>query len=248
MMAHMNILAAFLIGLASGTLGAISAGGGLITIPGLIFLGLSPVSAIATTRLSAVSLALGSLYRYHKAKAVIWWYMPIFFVAAALAGVIGSKLLLLVGQADIRPATGVLLLVMLPILFLRKDFGTLSRAKSRNSKVLGLFGLFLAMIYIAMFGPGGGIFLIYIFVYFFGMTVTSANANGVVVGGFTALVALVTYVSSGAVNWQLGIPLLLGAAIGGHVGAQMALKKGTGWVKLILAVVIIVSGLKLIFY
>jgi uncharacterized protein len=244
----MDMLGAFLIGLASGILGAISAGGGLITIPGLIFLGLSPVSAIATTRLSVVSLAVGSLYRNNKAKAIRWRYVPYYFVAAVAAGVAGPNLLLMIGQADIKRVTGALLLVMLPILFLKKDFGLTKQVKSRNSKLLGLIGLFLVAVYIAMFGPGGGIFLIYIFVYFFGMRVTEANANGVIVGGLTALVALVTYTSNGAVNWTLGIPLLVGAAIGGHMGARIALKKGQGWVKLVLAVVIIASGLKLIFF
>lgn len=51
----MEAVGAFLIGLASGMVGAISTGGGLIYVPALIILGISPVSAIATTRLSALS-------------------------------------------------------------------------------------------------------------------------------------------------------------------------------------------------
>ena len=157
----MEFVVAFVIGLASGMVGAISTGGGLISIPGLIFLGLSPVSAIATTRLSAISGGVASLLKYQKGKAIIWKYLPTFMVVSLFAGIIGPKLLLQIDKDLVERLIGISMLVMLPLLILKRDFGITERVRGRKRQLAGLFILFAVMIYGTMFGAGGGIFLIY---------------------------------------------------------------------------------------
>ncbi len=244
----MEVIGAFLIGLASGLVGAISTGGGLISIPGLIFLGQSPISAIATTRLSAISGGAAALFKYHKGKAIIWKYLPIFMVISLVAGIIGPKLLVQIDKNIVERLIGISMLIMLPLLVYKKDFGVAKKVRHKKHQLPGLVLLFIVMIYGTMFGAGGGIFLISVLVYFFGLTVTEANATGTamwLVGTFTALVA---YISHGEVVFSVGIPLLLGALIGGYVGAHIALQKGTVWVKWFLVSVVAISSIKLIFF
>ena len=241
-------MGALLIGLVAGMVGAISTGGGLISVPAVIFLGLSPVSAIATTRLSAISGGLTSLFKYHKGKVIVWKYMLYFMVISLVAGVIGPKLLLEINEDILEKTIGVLMLTMLPLLLFKKNFGTINKPKQRKHKILGLLALFLVMIYGTMFGAGGGIFLIYTLMYFFGLTVTEANATGTAMWLVGTVVALVAYIANGVVDFSIGIPLLIGASAGGYIGAHLALKKGVAWVKGILIVVIVVSSVKLIFF
>src|SRR3990167_5597120 len=118
----MEILGALLIGLVAGMVGAISTGGGLISVPAVIFLGLSPVSAIATTRLSAISGGLTSLFKYHKGKVIVWKYMLYCMVISLVAGVIGPKLLLEINEDILEKTIGVLMLTMLPLLLFKKNF------------------------------------------------------------------------------------------------------------------------------
>jgi uncharacterized membrane protein YfcA len=244
----MENIGAFLIGLASGLVGAISTGGGLISIPGLVFLGQSPISAIATTRLSALSGGTASLFKYHKGKAVAWHYLPVFMVISLIAGIIGPKLLVQIDKDMVEQLIGVSMLVMLPLLVFRKNFGTVKRTRQRKHHLLGMFFLFLVMIYGTMFGAGGGIFLISVLIYFFGMTVTEANATGTAMWLIGTTAALIAYISHGAVDFGIGIPLLAGALLGGYTGAHIALKKGTVWVKWFLVVVVTLSSIKLIFF
>lgn len=244
----MEILGAFLIGIVGGMVGAISTGGGLITIPGVIFLGLSPIQAVATTRLSAVTGGLSSLYEYHKGKTIIWHYMLYFVSLSAVAGIIGPKLLLQINEELIAKVIGVLLLTTLPLFMLKQDFGIINQVKRRNHKILGLVALFVVMIYGTMFGAGGGVLLIYALIYFFGMNVTEANATGTVMWIAGMTIALITYIASGVVVFSVGIPLLLGAIIGGYLGARLALKNGVVWVKGVLAVLIVISSIKLTFF
>lgn len=44
------------------------------------------------------------------------------------------------------------------------------------------------------------------------------------------------------------VPLLVGMAIGGYLGAHMALKKGNSWIKRLFVLFVIVSALKLLFF
>lgn len=244
----MEILGALLIGFASGLVGAISTGGGLISIPGLIFLGQSPITAIATTRLSAISGGVSALFKYHKGKAIAWHYLPIFMIISLIAGIIGPKLLIQINKDLVERLIGISMLIILPFLIFKKDFGTVKKKTQRKHHLLGLFFLFLVMIYGTMFGAGGGIFLIAVLVYFFGLTVTESNATGTAMWLVGTTTALISYILHGEVNFILGLPLMLGALIGGYIGAHIALQKGTVWVKWFLVAVVALSSIKLILF
>lgn len=248
MLTAMEFIGALLIGLASGMVGAIATGGGLISVPGLIFMGVSPVSAIATTRLSALSGSLVSLYEYNKGHKVLWKYLVPFSAVAFIAGLIGPRLLLSIRPDLVEPLIGILLLTTLPLLLMSKDFGIIHQHQRRRRKLAGLVMLFFVMIYGTMFGAGGGIFVIYTLTYFFGMTITEANATGTMMWLIGTATALVAYLSQQVVDLSVGIPLLIGAMAGGYFGARMALDKGTAWVKGVLIVVVVVAGVKLIFF
>ncbi|HSW85387.1 MAG TPA: sulfite exporter TauE/SafE family protein [Candidatus Saccharimonadales bacterium] len=244
----MDALAAFVIGLLASIVGAIATGGGLISIPGLIFLGASPVTAIATTRLNLMTAGISATLRYQKDGVVLWKYIPKFLVLGLVAGVLGPKLLLGLDQDTIQTLIGVMLIIMLPLLWIKKDLGTMNVKRSDERKLFGFIVMALVLFYTTVFGGGGGIFMTYTLVYFFGMTVTEAIATGLVIAMFATLVALITFASSYAVDWSLGIPLSLGGVIGGYIGANIALEKGVAWVKLILTLVIVVSSIKLLFF
>lgn len=244
----MEMVAAFLIGFAASFVGSISTGANLISIPGLIFLGVSPVTAIGTTRLAAISGGGAIIYRYHKGKAVIWRYIPYFVLIAIAAGIIGPKLLLHINEDIVRPLIGILLIASLPLIFLKKGFGAAKKQTDAKKKIIGLLVILVVMTYATMFTLGGGAFLAYALMYFYGLTFIESNATGAVVWLLGAATALVTYASEGAVNLSLGIPLMIGAMIGGYFGAHIALKKGINWIKWFLAVVILISAIKLIFF
>jgi uncharacterized protein len=246
MIGLMEIVVVALLGLVAGFISALSTGGGLITLPALLLLGLSPVSAIATSRFGAVSAALSSTYRYYKGRAIAWQYMPYFLALAVVAGVIGPHILLTLNQNLVEKGVSLLLLSMLPLLFLQKEVGAKTPGHTRERRGVGLCLIFVVLLYMTMFGPGSGILGVYVLVYMFGMGVVEATATCTVMALVGSSVALVSYIMSGSVVFHLAIPLAIGAFIGGYLGANTALKKGSTWVKWLLAIVIIISSLKLL--
>ncbi len=238
----------FLTGTISGFVGALSTGGGLISIPALIFMGLSPGSAIATTRLSALSGAISSFFRFRKGNVIIWQHIPYFIISAVLGGLVGARILLRIDEDVLTVTVGILLLLMLPLLFMKKNFGIVPRERSDKHHAIGLMLQFFIMIYGAVFGGGTGIFLTYVLVHFFGMTLIQSNATGTVMWLVVTATALISYIVAGAINFSVGIPLLLGAALGGYLGAHTALKAGNSVVKWAFGIMIIASSIKLIFF
>jgi uncharacterized membrane protein YfcA len=244
----MILAGAFIVGFLASLISALSTGGALISIPGVIFLGFSPLTAIATTRLSGISGSLAAIYKFQKAKLIAWQLLPVLFAITVASGIIGPRLLARVSGYDLQPTIGWVLLLMLPMLLLRPSFGTTESNTSPSRKVAGGIVLFLIMVFGTMFGVGGGTFLLYALIYFFGMTITQANASGMVLWLTGAVTAFVSYATQGAVDYVLAIPLVLGSLVGGYTGAHVAVKKGAAWVKWLLVVVIIISSIKLILF
>lgn len=241
------LILAFLLGIVSGFIAALSSGGGLLAIPGVIFLGLSPSVAIATTRLDALSSDFTALLRYKKEKIIHRKHLLSLLMISVIGGIIGSKLLLQIDENSLEKVVGVLLLLLAPTLVFNKNFGLIQKLRSKRYETAGLFAVFFVMIYSAMIGAGGGIFLMYALIYFYGMSVVQANAHRALLGLFATAAALVTYISAGAVDFAIGIPLMLGAGIGGYLGAKTAIKKGNPFVRWALLGIILISSTKLLF-
>lgn len=239
---------AFLVGIVSGFIASLSSGGGLLAIPGVIFLGLSPSAAIATTRLDALSSELAALLRYKKEKVIHRGHLISLIIVSIIGGIIGSRLLLQIDDGSLEKVVGFLLLFLAPTLVFNKNFGLVENLRSQRYIVAGVFVVCLVMIYSAMIGAGGGIFLMYALIYFYGMSVIQANAHRALLGIFATVAALITYISAGAVDFAIGIPLMIGAAIGGYSGAKTAIKKGNLFVRWVLLGIILVSSTKLIFF
>jgi uncharacterized protein len=243
-----TIVGALLIGFIGSFLGSIIGAGGLVSIPLLIFTGLPPQVAIATNKFMSVGLGVGAIPKFWKAEKVLWKYVPIFIVISILAAYVGANLLLRINEAILGKVVGIIILLVLPIVFIKKDFGIIKREVSNTRKAVGHFFYFLGLVYAAFFGAGAGTIIFVILMYFFGFTIIEANATDLIAWYLLTIISLVIFAINGIVNYAVGIPLLIGGVIGGYIGAHTAIKKGNRWVRALFVPVIIFSGLKLLFF
>ena len=244
----MEQLISLIIGLAAGIVGAISSGGGLLSIPVFLFMGVAPVTTIATTRIGSGSGGIASVYRYHKDNLVRWRYFPYLAPLSCIAGILGPRLLIRIDQQIIVRIIGGALILLFILLYFTKEYGILVKRRHRKHKIVGLILVFFAMMYATMFGAGGGALVINIIMYFFGLSVTEAIATGMSVWLAGTIVASFTYALSGVVNYSLAIPLMIGSVAGGYLGAHWAIQKDSKAIKKILAIIIGLSGIKILFF
>jgi uncharacterized protein len=82
--------------------------------------------------------------------------------------------------------------------------------------------------------------------FLFGLSALQANATKRVAQSVQSAVLLVLLAVQGLVFWKYGIAALAGSLIGTHIGTHIALRKGEGLVRVMLAGVMLVSGIVLL--
>lgn len=244
----LHIVLSLLAGIGAGFLGAVTGGGGLLSIPALIFIGLPVDVAIATNRFSAFGIMMAALPRYYVAKKIDWKIAAKLVPIAILGGFVGSKTLTHINTQLLSVLVGVLLLLMIPVVLLNSNMGLKQASKGKKMTVLGHAVFFLVMIYGGFFGGGVGMFAIYTLIYFLGITYIEANATNFVPWTFLSVTALLIFLLHGLVNFELGIPMMVGMYIGGALGAKTILKRGNAWARVIFVAMAAASSIKLLFF
>jgi uncharacterized protein len=85
--------------------------------------------------------------------------------------------------------------------------------------------------YDGFFGPGTGSFLVFLFVRLLGYDFLSASASAKLVNTATNLAALLLFVAKGHVWWHFVVAMALANVVGSLAGTRLALKHGTGFVR-----------------
>jgi uncharacterized protein len=238
----------FLFGALSSFVGTIVGGAGLINIPFLMFLGLPPHIAIATHKFGAVGLRIGSIPKFWKEKVIVWKYVVPFMVISFIGAFIGANILIAINKELLSRLIGFVLLIPLPLIFMKKDIGTIRKYYSKGREYIGYFLLLLTAIYSAVFSAGYGILNTYIYIAFFGLPMVNLAGTGKVAGVVGSVTAVIIFILNDMVNYQYGLVILAGMILGGYLGAHVAIKKGNLWLKRVLFLLVIASAIKLIFF
>jgi uncharacterized protein len=237
----------FLAGILSGFIGAVAGGGGLFSLSLLIFFGIPPQITLATNKFGGIGLSIGALYKFIKKRKIIWKYVISLSLVGISASIIGSKILIQSDPIFLKSLTGILLLLLVPTIFLNKNFGIEHKVTSKHQKILGYILYFLLSIIASFFG-GFGAILISVVVFFFGLPIIEANATELVSYTIFSIVSVIIFMFSKIIDYQIGLWLFIGMLIGGYIGAHTAVEKGNKWVKVFFAIVVIISAVKILIW
>jgi hypothetical protein len=241
-----SVLSVFFVGVAAGALGAMVGGGSLLSIPFLIFLGLPPQVAIATDRFAGLGAALTAFFRFWLARKIVWRYVPVLAAASLAGSLIGAGVLVNADPGSLNIVVGVLLLVLLPVLFLKRDLGVAPREASTLRVRVGLTLYFLVQVLAGFFGGGTGVLIFYILMSFFGVTIIQVAATQVLPFMVLTVSSMALFAANGIIDYRMGIVLMAGTAVGGYLGAHIAIQSGDIWVRRLFAVVVLVSATRLV--
>ena len=151
-------LALGLAGLCAGTIDAIAGGGGLITVPALLWAGLPPHLALGTNKLqSAVGTSM-AVHRYHAADLLDLRSMRVAIVATAVSAALGTGAVLLVDNSRLRLVVPWLLLGVAAWVLTRPRLGDDPHPPKIGATPFGLLGGGVLGFYDGFFGPGCGAF------------------------------------------------------------------------------------------
>lgn len=219
----------------AGAVNAAVGGGGLITVPGLFAAlpDVAPATLLGTDKLSSI-FGHTSAMRHYALRIALPWRLLAAAAASAFCGAyLGAQAVYSFSTAMMRPVVIVLLAVMLVYTWFRPDFGAADggRPSTRVDRLTGIALGFAIGFYDGFFGPGTGSFLVFLFIKVFRFDFLRATACAKVVNLAADCAALVFLIPAGAVIWQLAIPMGLSAAVGGIVGARLAMRGGNVWIR-----------------
>jgi uncharacterized membrane protein YfcA len=240
----------FVISLVANMFSAFSGGGaGLLQLPALIFLGLPFSIALATHKTASVALGVGATIR-HLNEGALDRKTVLYILLTGIPGVIlGASLVLALDDRVAEVALGLMTIGLGLYSVSRPSLGQSTVAIHRDNRglLIGGIGLFLIGVLNGSLTSGTGLFVTLWLVRWFGFEYKTAVT-------YTLILVGVAWNGSGAltlgwlaeIRWDWMPALLAGSLIGGFLGAHMAIKSGSYWIKKAFEVVTLLVGIKLI--
>lgn len=235
---------AALIGFAfvAGFVDAVVGGGGLIQVPALFVLKpeLSPATLFGTNKFASIVGTANASWQYARRVQLPWRMLLLTAGTAFVFSFIGARAVSVLDPAALRPLIIALLAGVFVYTLIKKDFGALHAPKlsARQQQGAGvLIGVVIGF-YDGFFGPGTGSFLVFAFVGLFGFSFLLASAAAKIVNLATNAAALAWFIPTHHVLYQAAIPMALSNLTGSWLGTHLALRRGSGFVRLFFIAVV----------
>ncbi len=240
-MAEFDLLMLLAAALFAGFVDAVAGGGGLIQVPALLVAlpAEAPATVFGTNKLASIFGTGNAALRYAR-RIALPWAIALPAAAAAFAfSFVGAMTVAWLPRNFVRPLVLALLVLVLLYTMLRPAFGVVSGARltpeQERPRAL-LMGAVLGF-YDGFFGPGAGSFMIFAFVHWFRLDFLHASSAAKVVNFATNAAALAYFIPSGHVLWVTGLAMAAFNIAGALLGARLALRHGSAFVRGVFIVV-----------
>lgn len=227
----MLLLFLFFTGLLAGTVDAIAGGGGLISMPVLLSIGIPPHVALGTNKLQSsigTFMAARKYYRQGLMPLQSIWLGILFVVFGASLGAIVSQL---ISSDSLRKIVPMMLALILVYTILSPKFGADDKHPRLNLRHFSMLFGFVFGFYDGFLGPGVGSFWVFSITFFLGFNLIKATAYTKAFNLTSNVVALICFMVGSNVDYRIGLCMAMGQIIGGWLGAHLAIKRGAQFVR-----------------
>lgn len=248
-MTMIEVLALLALGGLAGFINVLSAGGSMLTLPLLMFLGLPPQVANGTNRV-AITLqsitAVGSFHRMGHGNLVVSLHLA---VPAVLGSLLGAWVATWVADAVFEfvlvvAMIGASVFMLLP----QPKLDTRPLTQDRLGPVIYL-AMFLIGVYGGFIQVGVGALFLVVLYRLLRIDLRQVNVFKVAIVLLYTLPALLIFAISDQVRWGMGLTLALGNITGAFIAVRVNLSDtGAQWVKWITLVMVAAILIRLIVY
>ncbi len=228
----------FLTGIFAGTVDAVAGGGGLITLPILLSMGVPPYTAFGTNKLQGTIGTFFAARKYYQHGLISFnaiYKGIIFGLAGSIAGAVTVQVL----SSDIlRVVIPILLMLILFYTLVTPKFGMKEMEPKLNEGwFFILFGFGLGF-YDGFFGPGTGSFWVFCLAFFLGYHLIKATAYTKIFNLNSSFVAMVCFGLAGHIDYRIGLTMAAGQIIGAKIGAHLAIRNGARLIRPVFMLVV----------
>lgn len=219
-------------GFVAAFIDSVVGGGGLISLPALLMVGLPPTMALGTNKMASVMGSCTSTLSFLRSGKIdlkiIRWQFPLSFIGSA-AGVYTVQQ---IPSQFLKPLVIVMLVAVTIYTFCKKDWGAISTYSGVAGRTAWLSGLaaFTIGFYDGFFGPGAGSFFIFCFL-MVGFDFVVAAGNAKALNFASNIAAVLAFAYFGSIQYAYAIPMGIAMIAGALAGSRMAIIKGAAYVR-----------------
>ena len=238
------------VGFISGFVNTLAGGGSIITLPAMILVGLDPTVANATNRLGIVLSAVSAAAGFKSKKVSVLPFSLYVGVAATIGAVFGAMIAVEFDKKLFNRVLAIIMIVIVVLMLLQPRIKRVMDQEYLTGKPLWItLIVFLILgVYGGFINAGMGLLMILWLNIFNGMNLIRTNATKVLVTAIYTSAALVVFIWNDLIDWFIGLLLAFGNMVGGWMAARLSVKKGEGFIRSALVVMVVLMAIRLWFF
>lgn len=237
----------FLTGLVAGFVDSIAGGGGLISIPVFLNLGMPVMDALGTSKLQATFGSGSAAWHFSRAGLIDFRGSRRGMVFTFLGAMLGTVALQRVDPGLLRQSIPWLLAAIALYMLFQPRLGDEDIHPRWGRQVFYVvFGLGLGF-YDGFFGPGTGTFWAMAFLLGLGYNLTRATAHTKLMNFTSNVASLLLFVAGGHIQYPAGLAMGAGQWLGARLGSRTVITKGTRLIRPVFITVVLAITAKLLY-
>ena len=239
--------ALFITAFFAGLVDSIAGGGGLITVPVMLGLGLPPQVALGTNKLQASFGSFTAAYYYTRHSVVDLKKARTGIFFTLIGSAFGTLLVQLADPDMLRRAIPFILAVILLYIIFKPAVGD-QDAVPRLSPLPFFIGFGLALgFYDGFLGPGVGTFWTIALVVLLGQSLLTATGCTKVMNFTSNITSLAVFMIGGNIIYSLGLVMAAGQTLGARAGSKLVIRKGAKLIRPVFITMVTLTLLKLLY-
>ncbi len=235
-----------LTGLAAGFVDSIAGGGGLITIPVMLNIGLPVELALGTNKLQATFGSGTATWHFARARLIDWHAARLGVLFTFVGAVSGTSLVRALPSGLLREMIPWLLIGISVYMMVQPQVGKVERPARWSAELFyAVFGLGIGF-YDGFFGPGTGTFWAMAFMLVLGFEMKRATAHTKLMNFTSNLASLGVFLVGGHCHLYAGLSMGLGQLVGARLGSRVVIHRGANWIRPIFITVALLITLRLL--
>ena len=224
MMPAANDALIVLAAMTGGAINSVAGGGSFFTFPALVFCGLAPITANATSTVALWPGSLASTWAYRNDVDHLRKQLLQLSVVSLLGGLLGAVLLLWTRNETFARIVPWLLLTATSLFAVSGRAVAFLRTRNRGDlhPAVLIAGQFAIAVYGGYFGGGMGILMLATYALAGLIDIHAMNGLKSLLGAAINAAAVVTFVVAGVVQWRPALLMVAGSLVGGYFGARLA--------------------------
>ena len=225
----------------AGFIDSVCGGGGLVTVPALIAIGIPAHMISGTNQASTIIGSFSALHLYIRNKKLHLFSALCALPFSTIGAYFGSNLNMILPEKSLQIIMLALVPILAVILVFKKDFGGdnhIDELSKRQITVRAVIIGFLLGLYQGFYGPGSGMLALFAFVFLLKLDMLRSNGTIKFVISASCIIASINYALSGMIIMKIVILATIFNTVGSRLGVKYALARGSKGIRPIMFMVI----------